>query len=175
MFRGGEGERTDGYSVNWHVAIDDTHHWKYTFTFRRDAPINHAETAGARADAGPDYHLIRNKANRYLQNREQMQEDTFIGMDMAFQVHDTCATEGAGPIQDRTQEHLTQGDIALVTARKLMLTAIQDVQAGRDPRHVVRDPAANRFPDLVVRSSIIPRGRDHRTFWKTEPRELAPA
>jgi phenylpropionate dioxygenase-like ring-hydroxylating dioxygenase large terminal subunit len=174
-FRGGEGERADGYSVNWHVATDDTHHWKYTFTFRRDVPLNQQETAGARADMTPDYYLIRNKANRYLQNREQMKADTFIGMDMAFQVHDTCATEGAGPIQDRTQEHLTPGDIAIVTARKLLLSAIQDVQAGRDPRHVVRDPAANHFPDLVVRSSIIPNARDHRTFWKSEPRELAPA
>ncbi len=174
-FRGGEGENADGYSVNWHVAIDDTHHWKYTFTFRRDERIDQVATAGARADVDESYHLIRNKSNRYLQDREQMKKDTFIGMGMAFQVHDTCATEGAGPIQDRTQEHLTQGDIAIVTARKLLLAAIKDVQAGRDPRHVIRDPSANHFPDLVVRSSVIPSSEDHRTFWKSEPRELAPA
>ena len=23
----------EGYSVNWHVPIDDTHHWKYTFVY----------------------------------------------------------------------------------------------------------------------------------------------
>ena len=25
--------------MNWHVPIDDTHHWRYVITFRRDGPI----------------------------------------------------------------------------------------------------------------------------------------
>ena len=28
----------EGYGVNWHVPIDDTHHWKYCFFFSREAP-----------------------------------------------------------------------------------------------------------------------------------------
>ena len=27
----------EGYSINWHVPIDDTHHWKYTFVFSAGA------------------------------------------------------------------------------------------------------------------------------------------
>jgi phenylpropionate dioxygenase-like ring-hydroxylating dioxygenase large terminal subunit len=165
----------DGYSVNWHVAIDDTHHWKYTIMFRRGGPMDKQQTMQARADTTQDYHLVRNKANRYLQDREEMKATTFLGMGSAFQVHDTWATEGAGPIQDRTQEHLTPGDIAIVTARKLLLAAIKDVQDGRDPRNVVRDEDANRYADLVLMSRVIPIETDHRTFWKEEPREMTAA
>src|SRR5439155_701353 len=135
--------------------------------FRRDVPIDQRAAARARADATPDYHMLKNKSNRYLQNREEMKATSFIGMGMAFQVHDTCATEGAGPIQDRTQEHLAPGDIAIVTARKVLMAAIQDVQEGRDPRGIVRDPTANAFPDLIVRSNIIPNDGNHRTFWRS--------
>jgi phenylpropionate dioxygenase-like ring-hydroxylating dioxygenase large terminal subunit len=171
-FRGSEGENSGGYSVNWHVPIDDTHHWKYTFMWRRNTPINKDEMGRGRADQLPDYHMVRNKANRYLQDREEMRTKSFLGMGMAFQVHDTCVTEGAGPIQDRTAEHLTRGDICIVTARQVLMKAIKDVQEGRDPPHVVRRPADNRFPDLVVDSGLIPDSLDHRVFWKPEAREL---
>ncbi|HJU61552.1 MAG TPA: Rieske 2Fe-2S domain-containing protein, partial [Candidatus Binatia bacterium] len=30
----------DGYSVNWHVPIDDNHHWKYTFVYSAGAPLD---------------------------------------------------------------------------------------------------------------------------------------
>ena len=29
----------DGYTVQWHVPIDDTHHWKYLFRFSRQEPF----------------------------------------------------------------------------------------------------------------------------------------
>jgi hypothetical protein len=97
-----------------------------------------------------------------------MQAKTFLGVGFAFQVHDKWATETPGPIQDRTQEHLTQGDIAIVTWRKLLMAAIKDVAEGKDPRNVIRDPAKNSYADLVLRSQLIPKSQDHRTFWKTE-------
>lgn len=126
--------------------------------------------ARSRAGVTPNYHMTRNKANRYLQDREEMRNGSFCGMGMAFQVHDTCATEGAGAIQDRTQEHLGYGDIAMVTARKVLLGAIRDVQEGRDPPHVVRQASDNRFPDLVVDSGLIPASSEHRGFWATDHR-----
>lgn len=169
-FRGSEGEGSGGYSVNWHVPIDDTHHWKYTFMFRRSRPLEREMVARGRAGVTPDYHMTRNKANRYLQDREEMKNGSFLGMGMAFQVHDTCATEGAGTIQDRTQEHLGYGDIAMVTARKILLGAIRDVQEGRDPPHVVRQASENRFPDLVVDSGLIPASSEHRGFWTSDHR-----
>src|SRR5581483_1405243 len=30
---------SEGYSVNWHVPIDDTHHWRYGIRFNRGTPL----------------------------------------------------------------------------------------------------------------------------------------
>ena len=43
-----------------------------------------------------------------------------------------------------------------MAARKQILLAIKEVQEGKDPTHVVRDPNLNKFPHLVVISEVIP-------------------
>ena len=93
-----------------------------------------------RDELQPDYRMIRNKANRYLQDRASMKNKSFSGIGYNFQAQDACVIEGAGTIQDRTKEHLVTSDKAIVAARKLLLKGIQDVKEGRDPLHVVRDP-----------------------------------
>jgi phenylpropionate dioxygenase-like ring-hydroxylating dioxygenase large terminal subunit len=164
------GGTEDGYSVNWHVPIDDTHHWKYTFIFRQRSPLDKDATFRSRTGAGPDYHPLRNKANRYLQDREEMKTRTFAGIGLINQPHDTCVTEGMGPIADRTVEHLAPSDIGIVAARQLMLKALRDVQEGRDPPHVVRRPEENDFPEVEPAAGYVPDDMDHRDIWKPEAR-----
>ena len=53
-----------------------------------------------------------------------------------------------------------------MAARKLILNAIKDVQQGREPQHVIRDPQKNRFANLVVLSDVIPASAD----WKEHTR-----
>lgn len=131
-----------GHSVNWHVPIDDTHHWKYMLAFSRQAPLDHAALRERyAAELGPDHRLVRDPSNRYQQDRAEMQTTTFTGLGRLFAVHDSWATQGEGAIQDRTTEHLGYGDKVITAARRLLLRAIADVQAGREPPHVVRDPA----------------------------------
>jgi hypothetical protein len=101
-----------------------------------------------------DYRMKRNKSNRYLQDRGSMKTKSFSGIGQAFQAQDACVIEGAGAIQDRTREHLVTSDKAIVAARKLLLQGIQDVKQGRDPLHVVRDPARNDFSHLAVVSEV---------------------
>ncbi|HZU05287.1 MAG TPA: Rieske 2Fe-2S domain-containing protein [Chloroflexota bacterium] len=157
----------DGYQVHWHVPVDDTHHWKYILAFRRSGPIEREilqqEMA---AEVTADYRPIRTAANRYLQDREEMRSRTFSGMGPNFQLHDTFATESQGPIQDRTKEHLGATDLAIAMARQQLLRAIRDVQEGRDPPHVIRHAAANRFDHLVVRAEVVPQTVDWRTYWR---------
>jgi phthalate 4,5-dioxygenase len=155
----------DGYSVNWHVPIDDYHHWKFHIQFDRVRPLDQAELLRRSFDSAAPYMPRRNRANRYLQDRDEMTDETFAGLGRSFQDHDMLATEGEGPILDRTQEHLGFTDRAVVLMRRQMLQAIRDVQAGRDPRHVVRDPAQNRFPELVMMSGKLPKGADWRLHW----------
>ncbi len=135
----------DGYAVHWHVPIDDHHHWKYIFAFSRDKALDEFLRTRSRVELTADYRLARNGANRYQQDRASMKTQTFTGMGINFQVHDAFATESQGPVQDRTEENLVSSDKAIVAARKLILNAIKDVQQGREPQHVVRDPKANRF------------------------------
>src|SRR5204862_6787378 len=59
------GGPADGHSANWHVPMDDTHHWKYTFIFRRGGPLDKEATRSGRSEVDASYHPIRKKANRY--------------------------------------------------------------------------------------------------------------
>jgi phthalate 4,5-dioxygenase len=167
------GGPADGHSVNWHVPIDDTHHWKYTFIFRRGGPLDQEATRSSRSEVDASYHPLRNRANRYLQDREEQRTLTYAGMATAFQIHDFCVTESA-PIQDRTAEHLGSTDVAIMATRRLLLKAIRDVQQGLDPPNVVRRPEDNHFPDLVTLGRVVPNAVDHHTFWKPEY-SLSPA
>ena len=158
----------DGYSLNWHVPIDDTHHWKFTFIHNRERPLDKAAVRAGRQALSADYTSTRNAANRYMQDREEMAEGTYCGMGTVFQAHDLCVTEGAGPIQDRSFEHLTSQDASVVMSRKLLLKGVQDVQAGRDPQGVIRDPVKNRFPRLFTWDrAIVPIDTDWREHFHT--------
>jgi phenylpropionate dioxygenase-like ring-hydroxylating dioxygenase large terminal subunit len=156
----------DGYQMDWHVPIDDAHHWKYTLAFTRSEPPPDPGWSHVRAEMAAGYRFIRNRANRYLQDRASMTTWSFSGLGPVFQVHDVVAVEAQGPIQDRTAERLGYGDKAIARARQMLLRAIRTVQEGRDPPHVVRDPRANDFAHLVVRSEVVPSALDYRTYWQ---------
>ena len=160
----------DGYAVHWHVPIDDHSHWKYIFAFSRDAELDEFLRSRGRLDLTADYRLTRNAANRYQQDRESMKTQTFTGMGSNFQVHDAFATESQGPVQNRSSENPVSSDKAILAARKLILNAIKDVQEGREPQHVIRDPKANRLANLVVLSDVIAKSSDWKEY--TRSREL---
>ena len=79
----------------------------------------------------------------------------FAGLGPSFSVHDNWVTESMGPIYDRTKERLGYSDMAVVAARRQILTGIADMAAGKEPigRHHDADSALLR--DLVVRSYIV--------------------
>ncbi|MGH7835475.1 MAG: hypothetical protein ACREQK_17665, partial [Candidatus Binatia bacterium] len=157
----------EGYSVNWHVPIDDTHHWKYTFVFSSGAPLDGRLINRERSELTSDYRLLRNEGNRYLQDRESMRTKTYAGMGHGFQAHDAFATASQGAIQDRTTEHLVSSDKAIVAARKLLERAIRDVQEGREPPHVIRTPDQNLFPHFLVISDMIPATADCKEYTRS--------
>ena len=157
----------EGYSVNWHVPIDDTHHWKYTFVFNREAPLAKTIVNRERSEITNEYRLLRNQANRFMQDRESMKNKTYAGMGHGFQAHDAFATTSQGAVQDRTEEHLVLSDRAIVAARKLMQKAIKDIEEGRDPPHEVRSASENRFPNLLVISDMISDDSDYKQYTKS--------
>ena len=116
----------------------------------------------SRAELTADYRLTRNASNRYQQDRDSMNTQTFTGMGVNFQAHDAFATESQGQVQDRTAEHLVTSDKAIVAARKLLLNAMKDAKEGRDPRHVIRDPNSNQLLHLQALSEVIPASVDFK-------------
>jgi len=158
---GGGGYAMGGYSVNWHVPIDDSRHWKYTFMYSTKDAISAETLRRNRAQMTPDYQPLNNRANRYNQQRQTMGAEGYSGMGLNFQVQDLCVTEGMGPIMDRTKEHLTPMDRPMITSRKLLLNAIQELQKGREPVNVAREPQRNHF-QLVACEDLVPES----TPWK---------
>ena len=110
---------------------------------RRKEPILETERGQSRRGLDASHHLLRNRSNRYLQDREEMKTQTYIGLGKDFLLHDTMVTESEGQIWDRTQEHLGYTDRGIVAMRKMILQAISDVQTGKDPPGVIRDEARN--------------------------------
>jgi len=149
-----------GYTVNWHVPIDDENHWKYVLIFNRERPLDKEAVLRERQATDSSYKSLRNKANRYLQDRDSMNTESYSGIGYVFQAQDLCVTESAA-IQDRTQEHLVASDAPIVASRKVLLKGIADVEQGRDPANVVRDPDANRFK-IISTYGFLPEG----TSWK---------
>ena len=113
----------------------------------------------------PDYKPIRHKGNRYLQDKESMRSQSYSGIGINFQVQDLCITEGMGYVQDRTKEHLGSQDISVVAARKVLGKAIRDLQEGREPANVVRDPRANYFL-IDACSDLVPHGQPWKEYVK---------
>jgi phthalate 4,5-dioxygenase len=160
---------TPGGQTNWHVPVDDHHHWKYTFIFDSERPLDREQVLRTRAEMTPDYRPLQNKGNRYLQDRASMNALTYAGMGRNFQVHDLYATEGQGFVQDRTNERLAPSDIAITTARKMLFQAIQAVQRGSDPPGVTHDRDVNRRDEVVTTFGSLPASSD----WKDHCRRLA--
>ena len=151
---------------NWHVPIDDTHHWKYTYTINPEGPLDRETVRDRSSQITDGYMPVRNKANRYMQDRKSMKSESYSGIGVNFQMHDVFATEGLGAVQDRTKEHLVASDTPIVVSRKILMNAIKDVQEGREPPGVVRDPGKNRFPGVIGTAGYVPDTMDWKEHLK---------
>jgi hypothetical protein len=162
--RHGEG----GYSVHWHVPIDDASHWRFEFYYHAAHALDKSGlVARAREEVGADYRPLRTIGNRFLQDRASMAH-AFAGLGPYFAAHDLFAVQTPGPILDRTKEHLASTDIAIVTTRRMLLDAMARVAQGEDPPLVLRSANENVFNDIVVRSLMLAPEEDHRALCARE-------
>ncbi len=158
---------TGGASMFWHVPIDDTSHYRMEFTFHSKAPLPKAVMEARYRDEMDEKGMPkRNPANRYMQDREAMHR-SYIGMGRSFPSHDLFITESQGAIIDRSAENLATSDIAIVRSRRLLLQALEDIRAGRDPLGVDRDAARNDYRDLLVLTETIEADADVDAYLTT--------
>ncbi|HXP73642.1 MAG TPA: hypothetical protein VN823_05800, partial [Stellaceae bacterium] len=166
FFAGDGGERgAGGYSVHWHVPINDESHWRYDFYYHRAETLDKAQLdAKQRAEADETYHPRRTPENRYLQDPEEMGKISFAGMGPNFPAHDLFAVQSPGAIHDRSREHLVSSDIAIVAMRRMMLDAIKGLQEGKEPPLVIRSPNENVFNDIIVLGTLLDENEDQFAY-----------
>ncbi|MFM8547879.1 MAG: Rieske 2Fe-2S domain-containing protein [Betaproteobacteria bacterium] len=126
------------YGYTW-TPIDDTRCWVYTYAWHPDRPLDEAERAryaqggyGQFAELGPGYVPVRNRSNDYLLSRDEQRNVSFTGV-RGIAEQDQMAQESQGVVVDRSREHLTATDVAIVHFRRLMLGQARALAAGEAP------------------------------------------
>lgn len=150
-----------GASLLWHVPITDVEHQRFELSLHAKHPVPR-EGGMRQQELGPDGRRKRVLENRFLQNRDEL-DKSFLGMGPAFPIHDLFVTESMGEITDHATEHLVSADLAIARARRQILDAIADVQAGREPLGASRTKRS-ALRDFLTLTHELPVDADIREF-----------
>jgi phthalate 4,5-dioxygenase len=151
-----------------HVPVDDTRTYWWSFFTSFGAPLD-KETMRQQRLAHmtlPDYVPKHGRHDGWNFNPEEQRTRTYLGMgEEDINLHDQWAVESMGAIQDRTREHLGTSDKVIMANRRLLLKAIETVQAGGTPPMVLQpeQAAAMQGPDTI--DCIAPAER-WQAFWQ---------
>ncbi len=139
------------YGYTW-VPIDDVSCWIYVYAWHPEQALGADERAryakggfGQFAELGPGYVPLRNRDNDYLIDREEQKLRSFTGV-RGIAEQDAMAQDSQGLIVDRTREHLSPTDIAIVRFRRVMLDGVKALAGGTEPA------AAGRHQSFCVRA-----------------------
>ena len=129
------GETYFGYTL---VPIDDHSHWMYTYGWNPERPIDDAERSkldqghGIIAEVDEHFRGIRNRGNDYLIDRSVQANESFTGV-RGLAEQDAMIQESQGLVADRTREHLTATDAAVVRFRRTVLEGAEQLASGHAP------------------------------------------
>lgn len=155
-----------------HVPVDDERTYWYAFFTSFAGPVDKEAMRNQRTEfiSLPDYIPKSGRHNNWGFDGEEQRNRTYLGMgEEDINVHDQWAVESMGPIQDRTREHLGTSDKVIMANRRMLLKAIETVQAGGTAPGVA-DPALLaqvQGPDTV--DGIAPAGT-WGTWWQERVR-----
>ena len=126
------------YGYTW-VPITDEACWIYVYAWHPDRELGAEERAryakggyGQFAELGPGFVPRRTRTNDYLIDREEQKHRSFTGV-RGVAEQDAMAQDSQGLIADRTREHLTPTDVAIVRFRRAMLEGAKALAEGREP------------------------------------------
>lgn len=120
-----------GDHFEWRVPVDDENTLSVTWSFIR---VPRESEPYQQASIPTWVSPIRDPDGRWLTSHVINQ--------------DIVAWVGQGRIADRTQEHLGASDRGIAMLRRQLFEDIDAVQAGRDPKGVLRDPERNERLEL---------------------------
>ncbi|MEQ9814538.1 MAG: Rieske 2Fe-2S domain-containing protein, partial [Azospirillaceae bacterium] len=121
------------------VPMDDTHCWVICATYRPDKALTEDDLekfttgkfAHRRVLPGTTIPMER-KENDYGLDRKAQKTVSYTGIP-GVRAQDAMVTETAGPIADRSKEHLGTSDTAIIAARKVMIEAAKGFRDGKVP------------------------------------------
>ena len=126
----------ENYQGQTWVPISDTECWIYTYAWNPARPLGEAERAklgaghGVLGQVGSDYLPLSNRGNDYRIDRHEQKHLTFTGI-RGVSEQDAMVQDSQGLIADRSREHLTPTDAAVVRFRRVVLAGANDLAAGR--------------------------------------------
>ncbi len=100
-------------------------------------------------DLGPDFLSKRNKGNSWMIDRQVQKNESFTGIE-GINTQDQAVQEAMGAVVDRSLEVLSTSDMAVVSARRLLLQAARTVADGGDPPGVGTSYYGARAIDEVI-------------------------
>ncbi|OZI60778.1 Rieske 2Fe-2S domain-containing protein [Bordetella genomosp. 11] len=130
------GENYFGYTF---VPIDDHACWIYTYVWNPERDLTQEEIhqlkSGHGVVAEVDEHFIplRNLSNGYLLDRQEQKHKTYTGV-RGVAEQDAMIQESQGRIADRTREHLTATDAAIVRFRRTLIAGARALAQGIEPQ-----------------------------------------
>ena len=144
--------------------IDDTHHnlfygaWSLTRDIDKDKlPDFMSFSVGNLPYDAHNYgRLTGDRDHSYGQDREAMKNGHFTGFVGSILQEDMVVQASMGPITDRSLEHLSSGDAAIVQLRRMLLESLDDMAAGRAPGGT---GDGLDFRNAVPANTVIPPGR----------------
>jgi phenylpropionate dioxygenase-like ring-hydroxylating dioxygenase large terminal subunit len=128
----------ENYQGQTWVPITDTECWIYTYAWNPERPLAEAERAklasghGVLGAVGPDYVPLSNRGNDYRIDRDEQKHRTYTGV-RGVSEQDAMIQDSQGLIADRTREHLTPTDAAVVRFRRAVLQGAADLAEGVPP------------------------------------------
>jgi len=127
----------DAQLVRMWVPMTDERCWVICVSWRPDGPLNEKELTAWRNGENSHRKVVPGTTlpverldNDYLIDRQEQKTVSFTGI-KGIRAQDAMVTETAGPIADRTREHLGSSDVAVVAMRRaLMEGATQCADSG---------------------------------------------
>ena len=139
------------------APIDDTHHLLFYGYFGETPQRPPQQLGGAAPDyvADPsDFAGVRgDRTNRRGQDRELIRSGHLTGFGRNLLEEDAVVQTSMGPILDRTTEHLSSSEVAVAHARRILLDALDAVDAGQLPpgsAHVAGGIRVPNASEIVV-------------------------
>jgi len=157
----------DAQLVRMWVPMTDERCWVMCVTYRPEGPLGAEELAAWRNGDNSHRKVIPGTTvpterldNDYLIDRQEQKTISFTGI-KGIRAQDAMVTETAGPIADRSREHLGTSDRAVVAMRRTLMEAATAFEAGKAPAAVAKPWLyAVRATQAVLPGTVEPDSAD---------------